>query len=140
MRVRESDSCHHVAEQMSRNRVRHLPVIANDGMLQGVVTDRDLRHHLFRPARFEAIGMIPVESLLKASAVKEIMSSPARSIAPDVDIAEAARLMSEHKIGSLPVTENGRVVGIVTEVDLLRRMIDANACCRDVETIVVSYP
>lgn len=125
---------------MFHNRVRHLPVVAPDGALEGVVTDRDLRHHLFAAGTFESIGAVSVESLLKGSAVKEVMSRPVLSIAPDADLPTAARLMSEHKIGSLPVVKHARVVGILTEVDLLRRMIDVNACGRNVETIVVSYP
>jgi CBS domain-containing protein len=52
--------------------------------------------------------------------VERIMTAVVVSVQPD--IAEAARLMSEHKIGALPVVENGRLVGIVTEIDLLRML------------------
>jgi predicted transcriptional regulator len=51
-----------------------------------------------------------------------------------------ARVMAEQKLGSLPVVDRGRVVGIVTETDVLRRIVGADACCSDVEAIVVSYP
>jgi CBS domain-containing protein len=43
-----------------------------------------------------------------------------RTIDPGADIKEAARLLIEHKIGCLPVVENGKLVGLVTETDLLR--------------------
>jgi acetoin utilization protein AcuB len=58
----------------------------------------------------------------------------------EADIEEAARVMAEKKLGSLPVVDRGRIVGIVTETDLLRRIVGADACCADVEAIVVSYP
>ena len=54
--------------------------------------------------------------------VERIMTAVVVSVRPDDDIAEAARLMWEHKIGALPVVENGRLVGIVTEIDLLRML------------------
>ena len=47
--VAESSSCHEAVKRMHRARVRHLPVLSADGTLVGVVTDRDLRHYLFRP-------------------------------------------------------------------------------------------
>jgi CBS domain-containing protein len=48
--------------------------------------------------------------------------------------------MRQHRIGSLPVVEAGRAVGILTETDLLRHIVRADeACCEEVECIVVSY-
>ena len=45
------------------------------------------------------------------------------TIGPDDTIAEAARLMIEHKVGGLPVVENGRLLGIITETDLCRLLM-----------------
>jgi CBS domain-containing protein len=133
-------TCHEAAERMYRQRIRHLPVVAADGALKGIVTDRDLRHHLFRPGVFEEIGDVPVESLLRSTLVEAVMSTPVLRVTPEEDVEVAARLMAEHKVGALPVVEQGRVVGVLTESDLLRQIIAANACCTEVETIVVSYP
>jgi acetoin utilization protein AcuB len=127
-----SASCHDAVTQMVRNKIRHLPVVEGTGTLCGIVTDRDLRHQLFTPQMFGSIGTVPVEELLAAT--------PVRNVGPDTDLQEAARIMAEEKLGSLPVVERGRIVGIVTETDLLRRIVGDNACCADVETIVVSYP
>jgi CBS domain-containing protein len=64
------------------------------------------------------------------------MSVPAKA-----DFAEAARIMLEDKVGSLPVVEGGKVVGIVTETDVLRQICKADAACsEDIAEIVVSYP
>jgi acetoin utilization protein AcuB len=138
--VEASASCHDAVTQMVRNKIRHLPVVEGTGTLCGIVTDRDLRHQLFAPQMFRSIGTVPVEELLAATPVRNVMSSPVISVGPDTDLQEAARIMAEEKLGSLPVVERGRIVGIVTETDLLRRIVGDNACCADVETIVVSYP
>ena len=126
-------------EQMFRRKVRHLPVTESDGRLVGIVTDRDLRHHLFAQGAFER-GDRDVDGVLRSVRVRDIMSSPVISVAPDDALEVAARLMVEDKIGSLPVVEGGRPIGIITETDLLRQICRAATCSPDVEYIVVSYP
>jgi acetoin utilization protein AcuB len=138
--VSAETSCHDAVGMLARNRIRHLPVVDRQGRLCGIVTDRDLRHHLFEPAVFRAIGTEPVEQLLSKVTVGELMSSPVTSIDARAGLDEAARVMRDEGLGSLPVVEEGRVVGIVTETDLLRHIVGANACCTAVENIVVSYP
>ena len=61
------------------------------------------------------------------------MSAPAIAVGPDTELAEAAGLMAQKKLGSLPVTDRGRVIGMITETDLLRHVVGVNACCADVE-------
>ena len=133
-------SGHDAVALMVRKKIRHLPVVDRTGLLCGVVTDRDLRHHLFGPDVFRAVGAIPVEKLLSEVRVRDLMSAPVVSVGVGAGLDEAARVMAEKKLGSLPVVDRGRIVGIVTETDLLRRIVGADACCADVETIVVSYP
>lgn len=138
--VQADASCHDAVSLLVRNKIRHLPVMDEAGRLCGIVTDRDLRHHLFEPAVFRAIGTVPVEQLLSGVSVREVMSTPVTSIGPEAELEETARIMRDGGLGSLPVVERDRVVGIVTETDLLRRIVGADACCSDVEAIVVSYP
>jgi len=69
------------------------------------------------------------------------MSSPVLSVESDEEVVEAARIMLEDKVGSLPVLENGRVIGVVTETDVLRQICRADQLCPpEVADIVVSYP
>jgi acetoin utilization protein AcuB len=138
--IDETMTCHDAVERMMRRRVRHLAVLDRQGRLCGVVTDRDLRHHLFDPRVLTQVGTVSVETLLKAVPVAHLMSAPAVTVEADEPLESATRLMLERKIGSLPVVERGRLVGILTETDVLRRIVGDDACCRDVETIVVSYP
>lgn len=134
-------SCHEAITRMCRSRVRHLPVVGTGGEVRGVVTDRDLRHYLFAPRVFQRIGRVPVEGLLRETSVGEVMSTPAASIDAAADVGEAAALMRARKVGSLPVLEAGRVVGILTEIDLLRHICGgADAGLLPELDIVVSYP
>ena len=136
----DSASCHAAVESMVANRIRHLPVVGPDGRLRGVVTDRDIRHYLFEPAVFGEIGRVALERLLTSVPVEKVMSTPAISVEADAPLTDAARRMSEEGIGSLPVVDGERIVGIIPETDLLRRIVRSDACCADVATIVVSYP
>jgi CBS domain-containing protein len=138
--IEEAASCREAIALMCRHKIRHLPVVDRRGRLCGIVTDRDLRHHLFTPAVFRAIGSVPVDALLAGVPVSRIMSAPVVSVDPDAELEEAARRMLEDKLGSLPVVDDGRIVGIVTETDLLRRIVGADGSAEEVQTIVVSYP
>jgi len=126
-----SDSCLEAVSRMHGARVRHLPVVSAEGGLIGIVTDRDLRHHLFAPRVLKDVGTIAVDIILKAVPVKDVMSSPVMSVPAKADVVEAARIM----------LEGGRVVGIVTETDVLRQICKVDAACsEDIAEIVVSYP
>ena len=107
-------------EIMTMSRIRHLPVV-DGGCVVGVVSQRDL----FRSALAVALGYgeRAQKILLKSLNVKEVMSEPAITIAPNVTVKEAARQMIEHKIGCLPVVEGYTLVGIVTETDILRYVL-----------------
>lgn len=139
--IGESDSCLEAVGRMHGARVRHLPVVNAAGTLLGVVTDRDLRHHLFAPRVLKEVGTVAVDILLKAVPVSAVMSSPVTSVPANADVVDAARIMLEDKVGSLPVLDGGRVVGIVTETDVLRQICKFDAeCSKEIAEIVVSYP
>lgn len=103
---------------MKQARVRHLPVLDEDGKVCAVVSQRDL----FRGALLRALGFgsRAEDLMLKQVPVKEAMSTDIQTTTPDTPVADAARLMIERKIGCLPVIENGKLVGIVTETDFVR--------------------
>jgi CBS domain-containing protein len=124
---------------MHAARIRHLPVVDAAGRLLGIVTDRDLRHHLFSPAVFPALGMTSIDTLLAAAQVADLMATDVVTVRPEQSLGEAAQVMLMKKVGSLPVIEAGRVVGILTETDMLRMIVrtDAGAECAE---IIVSFP
>lgn len=138
--VDHTATCQDVAQLMVQHRVRHVPVVGRDGRLTGIVTDRDLRHYLLQPDVLARLGSVSVDTLLRSVCVSRVMSAPVVSVGADEPLEQAARRMREDRIGALPVEEHGRPVGIITETDLLRRLIDADAQSSGVEAIVVSYP
>src|SRR5262245_64331227 len=103
---------------MRKERIRHLPVTTLHGRLLGIVTDRDIRLNL--PSRATSLSVWEVNHLLTKLTVGEVMTRSVIAVGPDREAREAARLMLDHKIGALPVLEGGRLIGIVTETDMLR--------------------
>lgn len=97
--------------------VRHLPVLEGDRLV-GIVTDRDICQAL--PSRVTALGVHELRVLLDRVTLREIMTEEVVTVTADQSIPEAAGLLVEHRIGALPVVEDGRLVGILTETDVLR--------------------
>ena len=102
---------------MRLGRIRHLPVLDENGQLAGIVTQRDL----FRGALAKALGYgeRAQRQLMDTLLVKEVMTSEVITATPDTPLAEAAQVLVERKIGCLPVVEAGRLVGIITEADFV---------------------
>ena len=102
---------------MCMGRIRHLPVL-DAGSVVGVVSQRDL----FRSALGAALafGIRRPQELMRSLEIRDVMSAPAVTVEPGALVQEAARTMAEKKIGCLPVVEGGRLVGILTENDVLR--------------------
>jgi CBS domain-containing membrane protein len=100
-------------------RIRHLPVIDDDddGKLIGIVSQRDL----LRGALAQALGYGEHgrRKLLDTLLVEEVMATEVATTSPDTLLADAARILAERKIGCLPVVDNGRLVGILTEGDFV---------------------
>ncbi len=127
--IAPSTSCLDAVTKMHRMRIRHLPVVSQDGALVGVVTDRDLRRHLFSPEVFREVGAKSVDALLQGVPVAQIMSTPVITVGASDDVADAVQVMLEKRTGSLPVVQSGRVVGILTDTDILRHIVRADANC-----------
>jgi CBS domain-containing protein len=109
--------------RLTREGIRHLLVTDEGGELLGIVTDRDIRLNLPSPAT--SLSVWEMKDLLSRLTVGEIMTKAVVTVGPRREVSEAAVLMLEHKIGALPVLEDGRLAGIVTETDLLRALAGA---------------
>ena len=102
--------------------IRHLPVVNDDGELIGMLSDRDLRS-LSIPY-FTEDGEFGNLRVILDSSVASFMSSDVLSVDTEADGAEIVELMLDNKIGAVPVTgENGELVGIVSYVDVLRKLM-----------------
>jgi len=105
--VRPEDTIKKVAEIMRKNDIDSVIVMKN-GRGVGIVTDTDIIRKIV------AEGKDP-----KKHRVGEIMSSPLITISPDADIDDAAKKMSEQRIKRLVVTKNNKIIGIISEFDLI---------------------
>jgi acetoin utilization protein AcuB len=97
-------------------RIRHLPVL-REGILVGIVSDRDLRSStpaLGDPARAAALQKVLVEGVMTTDVV---------SVHPDDPIEQAANSMRERRIGCLPVLDGDELVGIVTASDVMDALV-----------------
>jgi len=102
---------------MKENNIRRIPVV-DKGKLVGIVTKHDLLEASPSPAT--SLSVFELNYLLAKMKVKEIMKKNPLTLGPDTPFEEALRLGQEKKIGSFPVVENGKLVGITTESDIIR--------------------
>ena len=105
------------AALMRDRNVRHLPVVDGAGRLVGIVTSRDLRQALFAPAVRAEGNDLP--AVMDTLTVGDVMIRSVVSVRATTTIRDAARVMHERRLGALPVVEGGRLVGILTETDVL---------------------
>lgn len=123
--VRVETSVRQARDLLAKEGIRHLPVTGPGGVLAGIVTDRDIRLNL--PSRATSLSAQEITHLLSRLTVAEIMPRSVITIAPDRPARDGAQLMPEHKIGALPVLDDGHLVGIITETDIVRAFVRTTA-------------
>lgn len=121
---------------MREREIRHLPVVDDGGRLVGIITDRDLRSAALAPALAEFLpsdlrrAVERAAGMLEALRVKDAMTWSVVTTPPTAAVAEAAAVMFERRVGCLPVRENGKLVGIVTEREIFRALMMAIPAAR----------
>jgi CBS domain-containing protein len=105
---------------MRLGRIRHLPVVEGTRLV-GIISERDL----FRSSLAHALGYGGQASrdLMKTLRIKDVMVTGVITISPDMELCEATKMMVEEKIGCLPVVEDSRLVGLITETDILMQYL-----------------
>jgi acetoin utilization protein AcuB len=119
------DASFYEARALIRDKgIRHVPVVDKGGHLVGLVTDRDIREAA--PSEATTLSVHELHYLLGKLKVSGFMRPKDKliTITPDVIIEEAVQLMRDHKIGCLPVVEGNRLIGIITETDILDFVVD----------------
>ena len=119
-----SDSFRHAARVMQANRFRHAPIV-EAGKLIGIVSDRDMRRFL---GNYEVVYEEQPEEIRPGREevwMWDVMTADPRTTHADATLAEVAADMVQHHFGAMPVMVGDRLVGIITEMDLLRHFVVA---------------
>jgi CBS domain-containing protein len=120
--LKRNDQLSVADDVMKLGRIRHLPVLDDDGVLAGIISQRDLLHGAL--SKMLGYGSVARGKLMSSLPVKEVMTPDPITTTPDTPLGEAARLMHDSKLGCLPVVEGARLVGILTEGDFVRSYAD----------------
>ena len=101
---------------MRLGRIRHLPVV-DGARLVGIVSERDL----FRSSLAQVLdcGGQTAREVMKTVRIKDIMVRDLVTVSPELDLCKAVKMMVDKKIGCLPVVDQDRLVGLITETDIM---------------------
>jgi len=106
---------------MRKNNIRRLPVVKN-GELVGIITEREILE--VSPSKATTLSIFELNYLLSKTKVSAVMTKDVITVSPDTLLEEAAVLMRDNRIGALPVLENNKLVGIITETNIFDAFID----------------
>jgi len=125
-------------EIMRKNNFRHLPIVDKEKNLVGLATQRSLAGTIQADQR--TLSQYEIKYLLAKVKVRDIMVKDVTTISEDTAIEEAARIMADKKIGCLPVTRDGQLVGIITDNDLFAVMVNLLGARRAGTRVTVLHP
>ena len=123
---------------MRERKVRRLPVVDGHGRLVGIVSDKDLLYASPSPATTLAVWEIP--DLLGKLKVEKVMTRDVITVSEKTTLEEAARIMADRKIGGLPVMQGPDLVGIITETELFKSLLELLGGRRAGVRIAVAVP
>jgi len=111
---------------MAEAKIRHLPVVEEGKRLVGLVTRERMR---IPPTELASLNVWEITRFLSTMTIKDVMAKRDEviTIGPDTPLEQAARIMVENKVGSLPVLEEGVVVGIITDTDMMAHLTEMMA-------------
>jgi acetoin utilization protein AcuB len=106
---------------LRKNHIRHLPVMKGNKLV-GIIVEKDLLSN--QPSQATTLSVFEIYSLLEKLLVRQMMSRPVITVEGNCPIEEAARIMVERKISCLPVMEDDKLVGIITETDIFKVLVE----------------
>jgi acetoin utilization protein AcuB len=114
--VETFDSIGIARQVMAKHRINQLPVLDNEALV-GIVTDRDLRDAY--PTSMMIDRGEEIDRFADSVTVEEVMTHNIFTVGPETPLKQAVSLLRRHRIGSLPVVQNKKLVGIITRSDVL---------------------
>ena len=112
---------------MAKHRINQLPVLDNEHVV-GIVTDRDIRDAY--PTSMLIDRPKEIDRFAESYTVEEVMSYNVMTVGPETPLLNAVKLLRRHRIGSLPVVKNEKLVGIITRSDILDYVLSGNGKTR----------
>ena len=119
--IDENESMHKAADMLKKNKIRRMPVMNGDKLV-GIISDKDLRSAMASSA--SSLNLWEIHYLLDRIKVKDLMTKKVITVKPETTIEEAAQILRDKKIGGLPVLDNGKLVGIITETDIFEIFLE----------------
>jgi acetoin utilization protein AcuB len=117
--VQETDSLLDATMIFVRSTLRHLPVL-REKKLVGVVTERDVKQ--FSPSILSGISPDEYNTLMETTPISRVMTRDPATVNPGQSMFEAVQILTTRRIGCLPVVDNGELMGILTNTDMLRQL------------------
>ena len=108
--------------RMRADKVRRYPVVDKHGKLIGIVTEGDLLNA--KPSDATTLNVWEINYYLSKITVERVMVTDVITVAEDCPIEEAARIMADHEISSLPIMRGKSLVGMITETDLFHILLE----------------
>jgi len=120
--VTEDTAIDEALKLMRDKKVRRLPVLNEKGELAGIVAEKDVLYASPSPAT--SLSIHEIHYLVSRIKVSEIMTKNVITVTEDTPLEDAARVMADNQIGSLPVMHDSKLVGIITETDLFKIFVE----------------
>jgi CBS domain-containing membrane protein len=119
--LRETDTLQSARVLMDQKRIRHVPITSGSNIFRGLITNRDVLANTI--SHLADIDQATQNEIDAGIPLQEIMRTDVHTISPEDSVKDAANILYNHKYGCLPVVDNGKLVGIVTEADFLQLTI-----------------
>ena len=131
------DSLSVAINTLKRNRIRRMPIMDGEKLI-GIVSDRDLKEAA--PSKATSLDIWELHYLMSRIILKDIMTKNPLTISPNATIEKAAIIMHDNKIGGLPVIEDDKLVGIITEQDIFGALIAITGARKTAQRLTVTIP
>ncbi len=119
--LKSTDTLRTARSMMSLARIRHIPIADKAGAFIGLLTHRDILKASI--SRFAEVDRSVQDEIDAGIPIAEIMRTDVTAVSSDLDVRDAAELLLNHKYGCLPVVDDDKLVGIITEADFLKLTI-----------------
>ena len=116
--LRETDSLAVAKALMQEKNIRNIPVVNDENAWVGMLTQREYLRHAFHLV--SQFGTQQLSKKEQQTPIANVMTKDMQTLNPDTELSVAAEYFIEHKYGSLPVTQDNKLVGILTPIDFVK--------------------